>query len=357
MRLALRAKGKTSPNPMVGALLVKNNRLLAQGWHKYCGWDHAEIIALKNFKKNGRSARGAKLYVTLDPCFHYGRTPPCVDQVIASGIKEVVIGMKDPNPRTFGKSIQKLKRSGVKVRSGILEPELKKMNEVFTKYITTEFPFVVAKCAQTLDGKVASSSGQSKWITSPKTREYARRIRNEFDAILVGANTVLRDDPLLDAHSRAKKITKIIIDSALKVSTRARVFKHTNPAQCIIATTKKASRRTVEQFQKQGVQVMICPQKAGMVDLKWLFKELAKREISSILIEGGPTVVGNALKAGLVDKMHVYIAPKVLGDQGALSAVQGFTVKNVNQSIRLKSVEIKKIGDDILLQGYVYRNR
>ena len=353
MNLALKARGKTSPNPMVGAVIVRNNRLLAQGWHKRCGADHAEVMALKALKKSRRSAKGAKFYVTLEPCFHYGRTPPCIDAIMRSGIKEVIIGMRDPNPRTNGQSIAQLRRSGIKVRVGILEPELKAMNEMFIKYITTGLPFVVAKCAQTLDGKVATERGASKWITSNETRDYARGLRDQFDAILVGINTVLKDDPSLKARSNTKQIKKIVVDSSLKIPLRARLFNQTSPAQCFIATTSKASRRKLNIFQKKGINVIICPQQQGRIHLKWLFKELAKRGITNILIEGGPTIVGDALKAGLVDKMHIYIAPKIFGDQTALDAVNGFKIKDVHRAIQLKGMEFNKIGKDIFIQGYV----
>ncbi|MBI5415190.1 MAG: bifunctional diaminohydroxyphosphoribosylaminopyrimidine deaminase/5-amino-6-(5-phosphoribosylamino)uracil reductase RibD, partial [Candidatus Omnitrophica bacterium] len=265
--LAVKGKGDTSPNPMVGAVIVKGNRVIAAGWHKRCGSDHAEVIALK---KAGRRARGAKLYVTLEPCSHYGRTPPCVDQIIQSGIREVVTGMVDPNPLTRGKSIAKLRRVGVKVKVGILRREAGRLNEIFIKYMRGRMPFVAAKCAQTLDGKIATAAGESKWITSLKTRDHARRVRDEFDAICVGVNTVLKDDPRLNGARKTKRLKKIVLDSSLKTPLAARLFKGVRSLDCVIAVTRKASPAKIKQFQNKGARVIICPAKDGHVDLKCL---------------------------------------------------------------------------------------
>ena len=348
--LAAKGKGYTSPNPMVGAVIVKGTRVVATGWHQHCGADHAEIVALK---KAGARSRGAKLYVTLEPCFHYGRTPPCVDKVIASGIREVVIGMVDPNPLTRGKSIAKLRRAGIKVKMGILRPQAGQLNEVFVKYIRSKMPFVAAKCAQTLDGKIATAAGESQWITSSKTRDYARRVRDEFDAILVGVNTVLRDDPRLNGAKQTKRLKKIILDSSLKTPLKARLFKGVRPADCIIAVTRKASSAKIKQFQNKGTRVIICPVKDGHVDLKWLLKALAKEEITSILMEGGAHVIGSALNGKLVDKLYIYVAPKIIGDQDALSSVVGVDTVSIGRAIRLKDLTSRNIGQDILLTGYV----
>ncbi|OGX24629.1 MAG: riboflavin biosynthesis protein RibD [Omnitrophica WOR_2 bacterium RIFCSPHIGHO2_01_FULL_48_9] len=354
MQLALKVQGETSPNPLVGALLVKNGRIIAQGYHKRCGSDHAEIVALK---KAGDRARGATLYVTLEPCFHFGRTPPCVEAILESGIKKVVIGMRDPNPLTNGKSIAKLRRARVQVKVGLLEEELTKMNEAFVKYVTKRMPFVVAKCAQTLDGKIATATGQSKWITSEATRKFARQLRNDFDAILVGIRTVLKDNPRLTAAARTKRIKKIILDSSLQIPKRARLFQGTDPADCFIATTGQAELSKINFFRKKGINVIVCPQRQGHIQLKWLFKELAKKGVTSILLEGGAHTLGCALKEKLVDKMHIYVAPKIFGDQKALSAVTGLRITDLARAIQLRNLEIRKIYEDIFIQGYVYRHR
>jgi diaminohydroxyphosphoribosylaminopyrimidine deaminase/5-amino-6-(5-phosphoribosylamino)uracil reductase len=347
--LAAQGKGRTSPNPMVGSVLVKGNRVVGEGWHKRCGADHAEIVALK---QAGAKAAGARLYVTLEPCFHYGRTPPCVDQIIKSGIKEVIIAMKDPNLRTNGRSILKLRRAGVKVRVGVFREEAASLNEAFVKYITTGMPFVVAKCAQSLDGKIATARGRSKWITSEQARDYAHKIRDDFDAIVVGINTVLRDDPRLNGARKARPLKKIILDSSLRISPKAQLFAGVSASDCFLAVTSKAPLKKINFFQDKGVNVIVCPAQKDGVDLKWLFKELAKQEITSILIEGGGRVIGSALQERLVDKMHIYLAPKIFGDQDALSAVRGLHPADVHQSIQLKNLDYQRIGADILVTAY-----
>jgi len=348
--LALKAKGETSPNPMVGSVIVKDKRIIAEGWHRRCGADHAEISALK--KAQGPVSK-AKMYITLEPCYHTGRTAPCVDQIIRSGIGEVVIGMKDPNPLTNGKSIAKLRRAGLKTKVGFLQDELAVLNEVFIKYTKRKMPFVAVKCAQSLDGKIATARGQSKWITSDTARRFARSHRDEFDAILVGINTVLKDNPRLNGSKRSKKMKKIILDSSLQISPKARLFSDVRPSDCIIATTKKASNRKMNALCKKGITVIVCPQRSGQLDIKWLFKELTKREITSILMEGGAHVIGSALKQKLVDKIYIYMAPKIFGDQKALSSIVGINTGNVNKTIQLKKMTFQTIGKDILVQGYI----
>lgn len=350
LNLALRAQGKTSPNPLVGAVIVKNNKVIARGFHRRCGTDHAEIVALKDAKEK---ARGATLYVTLEPCSHVGRTPPCVDALIRSGVARVVIGMIDPNPVNNGKSVAGLRRAGIRVKVGFLQEELKKINESFIKFIKYKMPFVVVKCAQTLDGKIATAGGQSKWITSQQSRNYAHRLRDDFDAIMVGANTVLRDNPRLNAADKKKRIKKIIADTHLKISLSANLFKNTRPEDVIIVTSQKAPAVKINKFRKKGVNVIVCPHAKKGVDLKWLFKELARKEITSVLIEGGSKIIGAALKAKLVDKILVFIAPKIMGDACALSSVSGSIIKNVNAAIRLRDWTLKKIGEDILIEGYL----
>lgn len=350
--LAKKGMGKTSPNPMVGAVLVKGSRIAGTGWHQRCGGEHAEIAALK---KAGAQARGAKLYVTLEPCGHFGRTPPCVDRIIASGISKVYVGMIDPNPLMKGKSIQRLRKAGITVEVGLLKEQLTKLNEVFVKYITARRPFTVAKSAQTLDGKIATVTGQSKWITSEKSRKFSHELRNYFDAIMVGINTVLKDDPRLNPAQKSKKIKKIILDSTLRTPLNARLFKGTEKSSVLIATTAKASPLKINLLSKKAT-VLICPSKGGHVDLQWLWNDLGRREISSLLIEGGARVIGRALKRNLVDKLFIFIAPKIVGDQEALSSVDGLQITDINQSVRLKNLTVYKIDQDIFIQGYVHGN-
>ncbi|MBF0483247.1 MAG: bifunctional diaminohydroxyphosphoribosylaminopyrimidine deaminase/5-amino-6-(5-phosphoribosylamino)uracil reductase RibD [Candidatus Omnitrophica bacterium] len=352
LELAEKGKRFTSPNPMVGAVIVKSNKIIAEGYHAKCGGEHAEVAALKKCK--GSAAKGAVLYVTLEPCFHEGKTPPCVDTVIASGIKEVVIAMKDPNPLTNGKSIRKLNAAGIKTRVGILSEKAAKLNEAFIKYITEQMPFVVAKVAQTLDGKIATTARDSMWITAQGTREVSRKVRAEFDAILVGVNTVLNDDPRLDSFYEEKILKKIVVDTRLRVPLTAKIFK--KPELCILATTNKASVNQVALLKHKGIEVIVCPVKNSKVDMKWLFKELAKKGIMSVLIEGGSEVIGSALKDGIVDKMHIYVAPKIVGDQRALSSVTGMNIAKVDEALQLRDLQVLYFNPDIRIEGYVLRN-
>lgn len=354
LTLAAKGRGKTSPNPMVGCVIVKNNKIVAQSWHRRAGQDHAEVVALK---KAGHRAQDAKLYVTLEPCFHFGRTPPCVDPIISCGIKEVIIAMVDPNPLTNGKSIAKLKKAGIKVKVGVLQKEAELLNEIFIKYIKNKMPFVVGKSAQTLDGKIATVSGDSKWITSQISRAFSHTMRNEFDAILVGINTVLRDNPYLNADDKTKRIKKIVLDPFLKISPRANVFKGTLSRNCILVTTSNASLNKIKTFEKRGIKVIVFPKHLSDIDLKWLFKELAKQQITSILIEGGAKTLGRALKQEVVDKMHVFLAPKIIGDQNAISSIDGLSIFKISKAIEFKRLTYQKIGSDLFITGYVHRNR
>lgn len=350
--LARKGRGRTSPNPMVGAVIVKGGRIIAEGWHKYYGGDHAEVDAIK---KAGVKARGATLYVTLEPCCHFGLTPPCTDAIIKAGIKKVVVGVLDPNPITHGKSVKILCQAGIAVSLGFLQEELTRMNEAFNKYIQTKLPFMTAKCAQTIDGKIATASGQSQWITSAKARAFAHRKRDEFDAIMVGINTVLQDDPGLNPARKDKILKKIVVDSTLRIPLGATLFKGVKPSDVIVVTTKRAAKKKMQQMIKRGIEVWVAPAKGrhGHVDLRWVMKELGKQRIAHVLIEGGGRLIGRALKDGLVDRMMVYIAPKIIGDQNAVSAIAGLNVRNLQKALVLKDMTVQKIGEDILVEGNV----
>jgi len=349
LTLAAKGRGQTSPNPMVGAVIVKQGKIVGEAWHRRAGSDHAEVIALK---QAGKKAQGATLYVTLEPCAHYGQTPPCVDAVIEAGIKEIVIAMKDPNPLTNGKSIQKLKRKGLRVRTGVLENEARELNEIFIKFKTSNKPFVAAKTAQTLDGKIATVSGRSKWITSVKTRVLARKIRDEFDAILVGINTVIEDNPRLNGFSRKKRLKKIVLDSSLRIKLTANLFKGVKKDDCIIATTAKASKTKIKQLERKGARIIICPSNKNGIRMKWLFRKLAEEKITSVLIEGGSKMVGGALAEKCVDKLYIYIAPLIFGSHSALGSIDGLRIKDVKKAILLEKRTIFKVDRDLLITGY-----
>lgn len=326
--LALQGWGRTSPNPMVGAVIVKSGKIIAEGYHHYCGADHAEVDALK---KAGNKARGATLYVTLEPCGHTGRTPPCTQAIIKAGIKKVIVGALDINKLNNGKSLKFLKRNGIQVEHGLMAEELAHMNEAFNCWISTGRPFVTAKVAQTLDGKIAALDGDSKWITSNFARDYAHRLRFGFDAIMVGINTVLKDDPQLRTLP-AKRIKKIILDTHGKMPARAKLLQGIKPEDVFVFTTKNA------------------PLYNGKIDLNWVLDHLGSNKITSVLIEGGGAVVGEALARGLVDKMMIYAAPKIMGE--GIQSVGGLKSKSLKEMVSLRNLSFDKIGEDLLIQGY-----
>jgi len=351
LALARRAEGRTSPNPMVGCVIVKKGRVVAEGWHKHCGGDHAEVDALK---QAGDKARGAVMYVTLEPCAHWGRTPPCVDAVLKAGIGKVVVAMQDPDPRTNGVSLKKLRKNGVLVVTGVCAPEAGRMNAAFIKYVTAKMPHVTAKIAQTIDGKAGTRSGRVKWITAGATRLRARLRRNDFDAIVVGVDTVLADDPRLDAPG--KSLVKVIVDSTLRTPPGARLLKGTRPGQVIAAVTRRAPDVRVSAFRARGACVMVCGARAGKVDLKALFKALAKNGLIRILIEGGPTLVNAALKEGLVDRIHAYIAPRLMRAAPA-DAVAGVDLGIWLGRRGFEIHEVTRIGQDIFIEAdHVHRH-
>ncbi len=351
LALALRGAGRTAPNPMVGCLLVKAGRVIAEGWHQCCGGDHAEVDALK---KAGGKACGATAYVTLEPCAHQGRTPPCVEALLAAGIARVVVAMLDPNPRTNGKSVEKLRASGVTVLTGVCENEARQLNVAFIKYITAAMPHVTVKTAQTIDGKAGTRSGQVKWITSPDTRLKAKERRNDFDAIVVGVDTVIADDPQLDAPGRA--LVKVVVDSTLRMPVEAKLFNGVRPGQVIVAVTRRAALAQRQAFLKRGMGIIVCPAKDGRVDLKALFKALAKIGLVRILIEGGPTLVKAVLAAGLADCVHAYIAPQIMGKAHA-DAIDGVDLAGVFNGGGFEIRSVERIGPDIFIEAdHVHRH-
>ena len=350
LRLALRGKGRTSPNPMVGALVVKNGRIIGRGYHEKAGLAHAEIIALG---EAGSGTKGATLYVTLEPCAHYGRTPPCVDMIIRSGIKEVVVGMIDPNHLNNGKGIDLLKKNKIRVKVGFLEEKLRKINEVFIKYITRRIPFVTVKVGQSLDGKIATFTGDSKWITSDKSRAYARRLREDFDAIMVGVNTVLRDNPRLDAWFSKKHPIKIVIDSQLSMHQDANIFLGNNKVIIVTLAARPGQETENRKILAQKAKILEVKEKSGQINLKDMMKKLAQLEISSILVEGGGSLIGSLFDEGLVDRILFFISPKIIGGKEAISSVMGRGISRIEKAIRLKNIQLKRINEDFLIEGYI----
>lgn len=350
MQLALKARGKTTPNPMVGAVVVRKGCIVGEGFHERAGMAHAEIIALE--KARG-SAKGASLYVTLEPCTHFGRTPPCVNKIIQSGIKEVVIGMVDPNPINNGKGILSLKNNKIKVRTGILEDKLKNMNEAFIKYITRKLPFITVKIAQSLDGKIATRTGDSKWITSDKSRIFSHRIRRYYDGIMVGVNTVLRDNPKLNAWFSSQQPVKIVVDSQLSTPENAHIFSEQSNIILVTLPAKPGLETENRQVLSQKARVLEVRERSGQINLRDMMRKLAALEITNILVEGGGTLIGSLFDEKLVDKVLFFVSPKIIGGKDALCSVMGKGINRVDEALRLKNVSMRRIGEDFLVEAYV----
>jgi diaminohydroxyphosphoribosylaminopyrimidine deaminase/5-amino-6-(5-phosphoribosylamino)uracil reductase len=366
-RLALRAEGKTSPNPMVGAILVKDGEMLAEDFHRQAGTPHAEALAIA---KAGDHVRGATLYVNLEPCCHTAkRTPPCTNAIIRAGIRKVIIAMKDPNPKVSGMGIAELERSGLEVRSGILQDEAKRLNEAYIKHITTGRPFVILKIAMTLDGKIATPEGESKWITGDKARRRVHRLRSSVDAVLTAIGTVKADNPELTARFRgSKNPLRVVIDPNLEIDADAKILRM--PPQTTIVTRNALSDPTSVKGGEGGLpmssqdQKIIRLKQSGVqfifyedtLDLKWLMEKLVEQHIISVLIEGGSSLNAHALEDGIVDKVMIFIAPKMIGGKNSYPAVGGKTFKKLEEAYRLRDMSISKIGDDLLIEGYMQQS-
>ena len=352
LRLAAKAQGRTSPNPMVGAVVVKDGRVLAAGYHKRAGDPHAEAIALQ---KAGRAAKGATLYVTLEPCSHTNkRTPPCSPLVIASGVKRVVVAMIDPNPRVSGGGIAAIRKAGIEIAAGVLESEARQLNEAFIKHVTMKVPFVTLKIAQTLDGKVATARGESKWITCEKARAEGRGYRDTHDAILVGINTVLKDDPSLTTRlPGGRDPIRVIVDSRLRIPLNAKVLTQGSPARIVIAALAAAPKKKRNRLEAAGAEVVITKSDHGRVDLRDLMKKLGKMDIMSVLIEGGSEINSSALRTGIVDKVVLFIAPMLMTGRDSLCSIGGPSPRKLTGAIRLREAETRVVGKDLMVEGYV----
>ena len=341
LRLSERARGQTSPNPLVGAVLVRDGRIVGEGYHRRAGEPHAEAIALN---RAGAQAEGATLYVSLEPCCHFGRMPPCVDRIIERGVAEVVCALIDPDSRVSGRGIEKLRGAGISVKLGVLEEAARKTNEVYLKYITTGMPFVILKWAQSLDGRIATRTGDSKWITGEKARRWVHRLRSQVDAVMVGVGTVIRDDPQLNVRGvKGKHPLKIVLDSQLSIPPEARVFEG---ERMILATTERSSEEKRGLVEEKGAQVWILPERDGHVDLAAVMRKAGKTGITSILIEGGSKIATSALKAHIVDKLMIFIAPKLIGR--GINAVGDLGITRIEETIELEDVKLRRIGADVL---------
>ncbi len=358
--LARLAYGKTSPNPMVGALIVKNGRVIGKGFHRKAGMPHAEVEAIREAQASqSASLKGAVLYVTLEPCCHQGRTPPCVEAILSSGIRDIVVGMKDPDEKVSGRGIRLLKKQGLRVRTGVLEAECQDLNEAYVKHRSRKMPYVTLKIASTLDGKIALAHGESQWITNEESRRMGHVLRDQNDAVLVGLGTIEKDDPRLTTRlSRqegGKDPIRVVLDSGLRISTKAQVLRQLSESPTWIATTLGAQDRKVKDFEKKfsrvSFEILSCrSDKKGRVDLPDLLKQLASRGILSVLVEGGPTVATAFLKQRLVDRVVHFISPSYLGD-GQVSALQPLSIRKLSQRLQLKEVEVRALGCDVMIEG------
>ncbi|NLY39952.1 MAG: bifunctional diaminohydroxyphosphoribosylaminopyrimidine deaminase/5-amino-6-(5-phosphoribosylamino)uracil reductase RibD [Firmicutes bacterium] len=350
--LARQGRGSTNPNPMVGAVLVKDGAIVGTGYHRLAGGPHAEIVALR---QAGERARGATLYVNLEPCSHYGRTGPCVDAVIKAGVSRVVAAMEDPNSRVAGRGFQKLRAAGIAVETGLLAEKARRLNEVFIKYITTGLPFVSIKTAMTMDGKIATRTGASHWITGEKARQFVHRLRHNSDAVMVGIETVLQDDPRLTARlagGGGKDPLRVIVDSSARLPLEARVINPGSRARTLLATTGAAAPEKLSALRAKGVEIAVLPAKGGKVDLHALMRTLGEMEIASLLVEGGGTLNYSLLQAGLVDKLYLFIAPLIFGGRNSPTAFGGEGVAAVEQAWQVHDLELKQFDGDLLLIGY-----
>jgi len=352
LKLAERGRGYTSPNPMVGAVVVADGDIVGEGYHEKHGAAHAEVKALD---AAGDKAAGATLYVTLEPCAHQGKTGPCTHRIFDSGISRVVIGMRDPNPLVDGKGIKYLKSKGISVTEDVLAGECAELNQGYIKVITTGIPFISLKIAQTLDGRIATSTGHSKWITSDEARTLAHKIRARYDAILVGIGTILTDDPSLTVR-RVKGVSprRVILDSKCRTPLDAGVLNDDMTENTILITTDAASREKISRVEDKGVTVVtLAPDDRGWVPQKALFEALGELGLTSILVEGGSAVHTECLKNGFADKVYLFLAPKILGS--GIDAIGDLKIRNINSALNLTDITLTRVGPDLLLSGTLRR--
>lgn len=353
LKLAERGTGFTNPNPLVGAVIVKEGRIIGEGWHRRYGGDHAEVDAFKNATED---VSGADMYVTLEPCSHYGKTPPCARAIVEKGIRRVFIGLTDPNPLVSGRGIQILRDNGIHVEAGFLEEEGRRLNEIFLKYITTGLPFCIMKTAMTLDGKIATAAGDSKWITGELSRKHVHELRHRVSGIMAGIGTIMADDPMLTTRlegAEGKDPVRIVIDSSARIPLEAKVLNLDSEVGTIIAATEKADKEKLMALKARGAEVIITPLKDNGVDLEFLMRELGERKIDSVLLEGGGQVNYAALRSGIVDKVNVFIAPKLIGGEDARTPVEGEGIRYMKDAILLGKTGFHKFGDDIMIEGYI----
>ncbi len=351
--LARKAPGRVSPNPYVGAVLVREGTIIGTGYHEGPGCPHAEVVALR---RAGRRAQGATLYVTLEPCVHWGRTPPCVDSLISARLRRVVVSSVDPNPLVRKRGLARLKREGIEVECGLLGEENRRLNETYSKYITRRLPFITIKAAVSLDGRMATRTGESRWVSSPAAREYAHLVRSENDALMVGVGTVLSDDPRLTIRlprRKARPLTRVVLDTDLRFPSRARLASTLDQGPLVIFSGPGAPVRKAGALRRRGIQVVTVRARDGRLDLEAVLSWLGRQEISSVLVEGGSRLAASVLDQRLADKVLLFLAPKLVGGPGAPAFVAGRGAVRMPGAVELRNVRTFSIGPDTIVEGYV----
>lgn len=354
LSLAKRALGKTSPNPVVGAVLTRGERIIGEGYHHRAGQPHAEIEALKDCQQRGENPRKATLWVTLEPCSTHGRTPPCTEAILQAGIRHVVVAATDPNPAHAGRGLELLRKAGVQVTAGLLAQEAEALNAGFNQWIVHRSPLITLKAGMTLDGKIATASGESRWITGEASRREVMRLRQEHDAILVGVNTVKQDDPQLTIR-RGKRVlckTRIVLDTHARIPWKSRLLQDEFREQTWVVVGENASAKRIQKLQTQ-VHVLVAPEEGGHISLPWLCRELGQRQITSVLVEGGGEIHASFLEKGQAHRVAFFYAPKILGGRDAIRAVGGQGFQTLESAPRLTEVKYRTLGDDLLLTGRI----
>ncbi len=352
--LAARGTGHTSPNPLVGAVVVKDRKVVGRGWHERFGGPHAEVNALN---QAGDKARGAALYVTLEPCNHTGKTPPCTEKILTAGIRRVVVAMRDPNPGVKGGGNDRLRAAGLEVAEGLAEDAARRQNEFFIKHVRTQKPFVILKCAATLDGRIATRTGDARWVSGPESRGFVHDLRHAVDAILVGVGTVKADDPSLTTRLPDRKgcdPKRIILDTRLSIPLKARVLTQSSPSETILVAGPEASPEARHKLTGTGARVLVAPVKDGGIDMAALMATLGREGIASILVEGGSRISGSALQAGIVDKLLLFYAPKLLGGDDGVPICRGQGPERMQDCLNVADVNVHRFGPDIMLEGYLH---
>jgi len=348
LRLALRGQGRTSPNPMVGAVIVKAGQLIGQGHHKQVGGPHAEIWALRDA---GENARCATIYVTLEPCSHHGRTPPCTDALIQSGLARVVAAIEDPNPEVSGNGLRKLQEAGIEVEVGLLADEARRLNAPYFKHTITGLPLVSLKAAMSLDGKIATAAGESRWITGDKARALGHRLRAIHDAVLVGVGTVLADDPRLTVrNARGRTPLRVIVDSRARTPAEAAILT-ADEIPPVIAVTGQAPKKRLAALQRAGAEIWEMPSLGEFVDLRALMQRLGERQVQSVLVESGGTLTAGLLDADLADRVYFFVAPRLIGGTDAPGPVGGSGAAKLAEAWRLENMRVRRVGEDVLISG------